>query len=201
MKHGLKIWEISLLFALCVSLFTGLFAKAEQQKLSSELIRLHVVANSDSESDQSVKLRVRDSVLALLTPELEGVSTVKEARSVIESSLPRLCSTAKRSLLRRGKFYSVRAKLCIEQYPTRSYDGFALPAGDYISLQIILGEGRGHNWWCVVFPPLCMSSVENESAFSGLSERSAKLISSDEAEYRLRFRIIELYEKLRRSFT
>lgn len=198
MKKHLKIWEISLLFALCVTLCTGLFAKAEQQKLSDELIRLHVIANSDSQSDQSAKLAVRDSVLEVLTPALEDAANINEAEKLINSELAKLCGVAERSLLQNGKFYNVRAELCRENYPTREYDGFALPAGSYLSLKIILGEGHGHNWWCVVFPPLCMTSAENEDAFSSLTEESSKLISSDSGEYRLKFRIIEIYEQFRK---
>lgn len=199
MKQNLKIWEISLLIALCVTLCMGLYAKAEQSRLSGELIRLHVIANSDSESDQSAKLNVRDSVLGVLTPMLEGVSSVEEAEKIIQSMTPQLCKAARTSLLRDGKYYSVRAELCTETYPTRSYDGFALPAGDYVSLKIILGEGKGHNWWCVVFPPLCMASVEDEDAFSGLSAESEKLIRYEGNEYRVKFRIIELYEELEQA--
>ena len=199
MKQHLKIWEVSLLFALCVTVCTGLFAKAEQQQLSRELIRLHVIANSDSESDQSAKLEVRDSALKILTPLLEDVTSVEEAETVIRKAFPQLCEDARQSLQQNGKFYSAKAQLCVERYPTRRYDGFALPAGDYISLKIILGNGAGHNWWCVVFPPLCMSSVENEDAFSALSDENAKLITYDGGEYKLKFRIIELYQQLRQS--
>lgn len=201
MKQHLRIWEISLLAALCVTFCTGLFAKAEQNRLSDQLIRLHVIANSDSQSDQAVKLEVRDGVLALLTPELEDVSSVEEAESIISSVLPALCREARLNLLRNGKFYSARAELCIEQYPTRAYDGFALPSGDYVSLKIILGEGEGRNWWCVVFPPLCMTSAEDTDAFSGLSKDSAKLIKYEGGDYKLRFRIIELYEQLKRALS
>lgn len=201
MEQHLKIWELSLLLALCVTLCTGLFAKAEQEQLASELIRLHVIANSDSESDQRAKLNVRDSVLEVLTPLLEDVSSVDEAEKVINDALPQLCSEAKKSLLLDGRFYSARAELCLEEYPTRTYYGFALPSGNYISLKIILGKGDGHNWWCVVFPPLCMTSVEDEDAFSALSDESAKLITYEGSEYKLKFRIIELYQQLRQSLS
>lgn len=201
MRRNLKIWEISLLFALCVTLFTGMIAQAQQNRLSSELVRLHVIANSDSESDQNAKLNVRDRVLSELAPKLEGVSNLSEAEAVISSSIPDLCIAARESLMRSGKYYPVRAKLCREHYPTRNYDGFALPAGEYVSLQIILGEGKGHNWWCVVFPPLCMTSVEDEDAFSGLSEKSAKLITSQDGSYKLKFRIIEIYEELKTALS
>ncbi len=199
MKQHMKIWEMSLLLALCVTLCTGLFAKAEQQRLAGELIRLHVIANSDSESDQSAKLNVRDNTLKILTPLLDGISNVEEAEKVISKAIPQLCLGARQSLLHDGKYYPVRAQLCVEQYPTRKYDGFALPAGDYVSLQIILGEGIGRNWWCVVFPPLCMTSVEDDDAISGLSEESAKLITDYSDEYRVKFRIVELYDKLRQA--
>jgi len=197
MKQHLKIWEISLLFALCVTLLTGLFAGAEQRRMSGELIRLHVIANSDTVGDQAAKLDVRDCVLSVLTPMLKDAGNTEEAKEIIQRTLPLLCMKARSSLASDGKYYSVKAQLCVETYPTRKYDGFALPSGDYVSMKIILGEGRGHNWWCVVFPPLCMTSIENEDAFSGLSEDSAKLITCSGGEYRLRFRIIELYEELR----
>ena len=199
MKQHLKIWEISLLIALCVTLCTGLYAKAEQERISGELIRLHVIANSDSDSDQSAKLNVRDRVLEIMTPMLEGVTDIKEAEKIINSALPQLCMATRTSLLSDGKSYQVRAMLCYENYPTREYDGFALPAGKYISLKIILGEGQGHNWWCVVFPPLCMTSVEDEETITGLSEETEKLITYDGNEYKVKFRIIELYEQARQA--
>ncbi|MDR1130912.1 MAG: stage II sporulation protein R [Oscillospiraceae bacterium] len=197
MKQQLKIWELSLLIALCATLCTGLFARAEQNRLAGELIRLHVVADSDSPSDQSAKLAVRDAVLAALTPRLEGVSDTGEAERVIGDALPELCRTARESLLKNGKFYGARAEICLEDYPTRSYGNFALPPGSYVSLKIILGDGNGQNWWCVVFPPLCMTAAEEADVFSGLSEDSAGLIRLAGTEYRVKFRLIELYERLR----
>jgi len=198
MKHHLKIWEISLLMALCITLCTGLFARAQQQQLSRELVRLHVIANSDSESDQQAKLKVRDCVLSELSPKLDGVSDIKTAESIIIESMPELCYIARRSLKQSGKLYSVSAKLCLENYPTRDYEDFSLPAGEYISLQVIIGEGKGRNWWCVVFPPLCMTSVEDEDAFSNLSDNNVKLIKEDGNEYKIKFRVIEMYDEFRR---
>lgn len=201
MKQHLKIWEISLLFALCVTLLAGLGAKAEQSRLSSELVRLHVLANSDSDSDQAVKLRVRDAVLNVLTPKLEGAKSLSEAAQIINNALAELEKTAGQTLMQNGKLYSVKAELSTEHYPTRHYDGFSLPEGDYVSLRVILGNGRGHNWWCVVFPPLCISSVEDEDAFSALSNESAKLITAQGGQYRLKFRAIEIYEKVKTALS
>jgi stage II sporulation protein R len=198
MKQHLKIWEFSLLIALCVTFCAGLFARAEQNRLAGELIRLHVIADSDGPDDQAAKLDVRDAVLALLTPRLRGVQDAGEAERIISAALPALCRTAEKSLLKNGKFYGARAEICLERYPTKSYEGFALPSGSYVSLKIILGGGAGQNWWCVVFPPLCMTAAEDEEVFSGLSGDSAGLIRRTDMEYRIRFRIIELYEQLRR---
>ena len=184
-----------------MTLCTGLYAKAEQNRLACELVRLHVIANSDSDSDQNAKLKVRDSILEILTPQLEGISNISEAEDVINKSLPQLCQTATQSLQESGKYYPASAKLCVESYPTRNYDGFSLPAGDYASLQIILGEGKGHNWWCVVVPPLCMASVEDEHAFSELPKDSRELITSDGSGYKFKFRIIELYGEVKQALS
>lgn len=196
-RVNLKIWELALLAALCVTLCAGLYARAEQNRLSGELIRLHVIANSDGAGDQAAKLAVRDAVLAALTPLLADVEDVGGAERVIRDALPQLEHAAELSLRRSGRYYPARALLCVETYPTRDYEGFALPAGDYVSLRVILGEGKGKNWWCVVFPPLCMTAAEDEAAFSSLSEESARLIRYEGNEYRVKFRLIELYERLR----
>jgi stage II sporulation protein R len=197
----IKIWELSLLFALCISLCTGLWAHAQQQKLSSQLVRLHIIAESDSDEDQALKLKVRDSVLELLTPALEEAEGVADAQTIIEQRLDELCEVAKKAMSEGGHVPKAEASLSVESYPTRMYDGFALPAGDYLSLRIILGEGKGHNWWCVVFPPLCMTAVEDSETFTGLSEDASELIVAEEGEYRLRFRVIELFELLRHTLT
>ncbi len=197
----LQIWELSLLVALCISLFTGLWAQAKQNGLAQELVRLHIVAESDSEEDQAVKLMVRDAVLEVLEPKLAGIETRQDAQQLIDGELSSLTVLAKSVLEEQGHSGEVRASVATETFPTRNYDGFALPAGDYVSLRIVLGEGGGKNWWCVVFPPLCMTSVENADAFSELSEENAKLIVTEENEYALKFHIIEWFERIRQSFS
>lgn len=201
MNQHLKIWEISLLAALCFTLCTGMYARATQAKLSSELVRLHIIANSDSNPDQAAKLKVRDCVLQVLTPKLQNVNSIDEAQKVINSSLPELQQTAEQSLHSSGMNYPAAAFLRFENYPTRVYDGFSLPAGNYLSLQITLGNGDGHNWWCVVFPPLCMASAEDESAFSGLSDDDTGLIKESDSGYKLKFRIVEIYGEIRQYLT
>ncbi len=199
MKQHFKIWEISLLFAICMTLCVGLWAGAQQRQLAGELVRLHVIAQSDSEDDQHLKLKVRDAVLASLGPSLEKADNLEDAKRIINEQLQTLCDIADYTAVSEGKNYTASASLCNENYPTREYDGFALPAGDYLSLKIILGEGRGRNWWCVVFPPLCMTAASDEDAMEVLSEDSRELISKQDDEYRLKFHIVEIFERFRSS--
>lgn len=188
MKHTLKTWELALLMALCITFSTGLWAERTQSALSEDLVRLHVIANSDSEADQAEKLRMRDRVLTLLAPLLADCGTVAEAAAVIEAHTGDLEALG-----------NVTVTLTEEHYPTRHYDTFSLPAGNYLSLQIRLGEARGRNWWCVVFPPLCTEAVAEPAAdvFAALPEDEAALITGDGDGYILRFRIVDWWGKLK----
>ena len=190
----MKIWESSLLIALCVTLCAGLWARGEQKSLSKEMVRLHVVADSDSEADQALKLMVRDAILNELSPRLSATEDPQSAQLIIKRSLPQLCKVAEETLKAHGCTDSVSAALVSESFPTRDYDSFSLPAGDYTALRVTIGSGEGHNWWCVVFPPLCMTAAEEKEAFSMLDDEDQKLISG---EYNIKFHIIELYYKLR----
>ncbi len=195
-KKQIRIIEGALLIALCITLCMGLWARAQQQKLSGELVRLHVIAASDSDADQALKLRIRDRALMHLTPLLDRAQSVDDARAVIESELPHLEKLANDEIAAAGFDYSAAAALSPERYPTREYMGFALPAGSYLSLRITLGGGEGQNWWCVVFPPLCMTAVEERESIATLSENSKKLIFAEEEEYILKFRLIEFFESI-----
>lgn len=189
----LRIWEISLLTALCLSLCTGLWAQSRQSAVSAQLLRLHVLAVDDSEEEQAIKLRVRDAVLAYLQPELAGATDRDEARERILARLNEIAQAA--SAVSEGR--AVTVTLGRESYPLRRYEGFALPAGEYESLRVVLGEGRGHNWWCVVFPPVCLSAAEAEELQSVMNSEDFALITEAEG-YEYRFRIVELWGELLR---
>lgn len=187
----LKIWEAAALCALCVSLLTGVWAEARQQSISASLVRLHVIAASDEQAEQELKLRVRDAVLEYLEPKLRGVESAAEAQEIIGSDLEGIGRAA--AAVSEGR--RVTVSLGEERYPTREYAAFTLPAGRYESLRVILGEGRGHNWWCVVFPPLCLSAAECEQAQQVMSQEDYALITG-EADYEIRFRLVELWGEL-----
>ena len=190
-KSRMKIWEISLLLALCFSLCLGTWAQAKQSSLSSSLVRLHVIAVSDDEYEQSLKLRVRDGVLSYISPKLRDVKSAQQAQEIIKNELDGIKAAAESSAEGR----SVEVTLSQEYYPTRNYEKFSLPAGKYQSLRVILGEGEGHNWWCVVFPPLCISAAEQEQAVESMSEDMRGIVTEEDgSEYK--FRILELWGEL-----
>ena len=190
-KSKLKIWELALLMALCFSLCMGTWAQAKQTSLSGGLVRLHVIAVSDDDNEQRIKLNVRDEVLSYLSPKLDGVQSAAEAQAIIAAELDGIKAAAEKSAEGR----SVQVCLDEEYYPTRDYERFSLPAGRYQSLRVILGEGQGHNWWCVVFPPLCISAAEQEKAMQSMSEDMRGIVTEADG-FQIKFRIIELWGEL-----
>lgn len=192
-KRFFKTWELALLLALCVSMCAGLWAGREQRRLAAGLVRLHVIAASDSTYDQAVKLQVRDAALALLSPALETAATPEEAQEIITELLPALEQTAADTAEK-----PAAASLNWERYPTRVYEGFSLPAGDYLSLRLEIGPAQGKNWWCVVFPPLCAAAAEDAGELTALlDEGDAALVTGDGEGYVLKFRLMELWAELR----
>lgn len=190
-EYKLKTWELAALCALCVSLCVGTWAQGRQRDISSSLVRLHVIAASDETAEQELKLRVRDNVLEYLTPVLDKAESPEEAQRIINGELTSIKAAAEAC----AGVRSVSVTLGQEYYPTREYEGFTLPAGQYQSLRVILGEGKGHNWWCVVFPPLCVSAAEQNKALDAMSEPERGLITEADG-YELRFRIVELWGEL-----
>ena len=176
----------------------GTVLQAQQQALSKKLIRLHVVANSDSGYDQSVKLQVRDAVLARANALLLGVDDPKKA---LEAGLGEIEAAASAKLRSIGCGEPVRVRLGKEVFPTREYDTFTLPAGVYESLRVSIGEAEGHNWWCVVFPSICltasMDELEQAAEAAGLTDSELQLITAEGEGYVLKFKVLELLQRLK----
>ena len=195
----LHIWESALLMAFAVTLLMGCCASAGRAALADRVLRLHVVANSDSEADQTVKLQVRDAVLAQAEPLLKGVTDRAAAETILEPRLEELRLTARDTLEAAGFSDNVTVTLADQWFPTKDYGSFALPAGRYRALKVVIGEGKGQNWWCVVFPPLCMASVTEEmtaaAAQAGLTEQQVALITGQDGGYVLKFKAIEWWEE------
>ncbi len=190
---SLKLWESALLIALSLTTLAALWAQGRQSSISEKLVRFHVIAVSDDEYEQQLKLRVRDAVLEYISPKLEGAESSSQAREILAAELDNIRETAQAVSEGRG----VTVTLTRENYPTKSYEGFTLPAGEYDSLRVILGEGQGHNWWCIVFPPICLSAAQADTVEEQLGEEDFRLISDGDGEgYELRFRALELWGEL-----
>lgn len=200
MKQRLHPIELTLMIVAALALTSGAVALHTQSQLAEKVVRLHVLANSDSEEDQVLKLKVRDAVLERATETLRGADDQAEARRRLTAILPELEETARVVITANGYDYGVRAELAETSFPTKEYDGFALPAGEYLALRVLIGEAAGQNWWCVVFPPLCTAAAcqwQDAGRAAGLEEDDLSLMAEEDAGYELRFRSVELWEMLR----
>lgn len=167
---------------------------ADKQELQENVIRLHVVADSDSQQDQQVKLQVRDALTAYLQPILDQLPDMDAARAYLETQLPELEQIANDVLKAAGQTATAAVSLAKEAFSKRDYDTFSLPSGIYESLRVTIGSGEGKNWWCVVFPSLCVSattdSLEDTAAGAGFSDSLTGAISGKQ-EYRVRFFVMD----------
>lgn len=198
-SRRLKRVEIVLMVAAALVLMSGALALQTQDQLADKVVRLHVLANSDSEEDQALKLRVRDRVLERATELLEQSADRQEAEALLRGNLLELENLAAEEIAAAGYDYPVTAELTDTTFPTREYDDFTLPAGEYLALRIVIGEGAGQNWWCVVFPPLCTTAsadVPASALAAGLTQEDVNLIT-EEPGYVLKFKTVELWERLR----
>ncbi|AOY75177.1 stage II sporulation protein R [Clostridium formicaceticum] len=167
----------------------GLFQSIKEEEAfrlerkGENLIRFHVLANSDDPEDQLLKLRVRDEVIEAMAEELEGSSGIAESREIILNNLEKMEVVAEKKIFEEGKDYKVTAMLVEDTFPTKRYGGVVFPAGKYEALKIVIGEGAGENWWCVMFPPLCFVDVKN-GLTDERTQRELKNTLSEE-EYRL----------------
>ena len=198
-RHCLRMWEIVLLLGMMVFLSSGVFALQTQEDLADKVVRLHVLANSDSGEDQALKLKVRDAVLGRAEELLSGTLNRREAESLLRGQLLELERLALQTVREAGYAYPVTVELADTEFPTREYDGFTLPAGEYLALRVLIGEAEGQNWWCVVFPPLCTAAAaefENTASSAGFSTEEVALITEESTEYVLKFKIVELWNTL-----
>jgi len=196
MKKGIKRIGFCILIAILV--WTAELV-ADRHVLRDSLIRFHVVANSDSKEDQNVKLLVRDAVLEAIQDDLRDIADVDTAKGYLQENLPKIERIANETLKAAGMEEGAVALLQKETFDARKYDTFSLPAGVYDSLRIVIGSGAGHNWWCVAFPTLCMSTAvedfEDQAVGAGFSETLTQTLSG-QSEYKIRFFLLDALGKL-----
>lgn len=171
------------------------------QAIRNDTIRLHVVANSDSEADQELKLKVRDAILQQCPGIFDGTITAEDAKAKILAETENLKATAQKTIAENGFEYSVNVALTTEYFSTRVYENnVTLPAGKYLALKIVIGNGTGKNWWCIMFPSLCLPAAEknNEDSINNVFNQQEKSIIFESEKYEIRFRIVEYTELIKK---
>lgn len=210
----IRIVTLSLLLIGIVS-FSGIYIYGEMKDVETvsegykdKLIRFHVLANSDSDEDQELKLKVRDAIIQYLQPMLKDSKSIEQSEEIILAESDNLKSIGENIIRENGYNYEVEVKLEYNNFPAKQYSNIVLPAGEYKALRILIGEAEGKNWWCVMFPPLCFVDENNgvidketdEKLKSVLTEEEYDLIAEDNIEQtknvKLKFKVIEIIESL-----
>ena len=171
------------------------------QNIRNDVLRLHVLANSDTVEDQDLKLKVRDAVLEEGKDIFGGEINVENAEEKIATEKSRLVDAAENVVKQNGFDYDVDIFVTDEYFDTRSYGDITLPAGNYTAVKVTIGESAGHNWWCVMFPPMCLPAAEDKTDIDMyLSEDEVKVVKCN-PEYDVRFKIVEWYEQIKHLWT
>lgn len=158
-------------------------ADASQKTIANKLIRFHVIANSDTTEDQALKLKVKDEILAYIAPKLKESESIDESRKIIGENNEVIKEIANKVIKENGYNYSVDAKLSHEDFPVKSYGNITLPQGNYEAYRVIIGNGEGRNWWCVMFPPLCFTDItRGEIAYKETEQEMKKVLTNEEYE-------------------
>ena len=190
-----------ILIMCCLLLFLGLMPVHGESEIYDSVLRLHVIANSDSDEDQALKLKVRDALLEKSEDIFGSCGTRDEAIAAVKANITTIQNEAAAVISKEGYSYPVSVEIGEEVYPTKSYESFCFPSGSYMSLRIVIGDGSGQNWWCVLFPPMCVSAASttdpDDSFISvGLNKDQYGIITeTDSPKYKARFRILEVIEE------
>ncbi|MGH4117977.1 stage II sporulation protein R [Clostridium sp.] len=176
--------SVAIIIIISIALNTNnISGKASQSDVAGKLIRFHVIANSDDKVDQELKLKVRDAVLEYVSPKLINSRSIEESRVIINSEDKNIKKIAAMVINKNGFKYSVDTTLSEEYFPVKSYGNITLPQGQYEAYRILIGSGRGQNWWCVMFPPLCFVDItKGEVALEETESDMKSVLSEDEYE-------------------
>ncbi|MGN1348968.1 MAG: stage II sporulation protein R [Acutalibacteraceae bacterium] len=201
MKNEKKLiaLEIAVFAAFILTVAVSSFYSLDKtcDNIKENVLRLHVIANSDSEEDQKLKLAVRDAVLSAGSPLFDGEVNTKNAAEIAKSETEYLEQAAQAVIDEQGLDYGVKIEVGKSRFPTRVYEDVTLPAGEYTAVRVILGKGEGHNWWCVMFPPMCLSAAEGETTLSDVLSQDALELTRSGKKYEVKFKLIEWYENIK----
>lgn len=193
-----RILEISVFLSLFICIISCVSFENDCKSIRESLLRLHVIASGDTKEEQALKLRVRDEILQKGSEIFAHNDTLKDAERKIEDNLDLLRDIAENTVKANGYTYPVKVTLAESYFPTRRYDNITLPAGTYNAVKVIIGEGTGQNWWCVMFPPMCLPAAGEKEAIIGdvLGEKEADIVTN-EKKYEVRFWIVEKWQELK----
>jgi stage II sporulation protein R len=171
-----------------------------QQSIAAKILRFHILANSDSNEDQAVKLKVRDAVGLMLEEKLSGSSSLTESEQIVAQNLDAIVAVAEQTLEENGYHYGADARLASVDFPVKTYGDYTFPEGEYEALQVTLGAGEGHNWWCVLYPNMCFQGSVYEAVSDGADEKLREVLSPEEYEdvfragsIQIRFKFLEYF--------
>lgn len=205
LKKDKKSIALSLLFGLLITVIVSAnaYAKRVSNDICGSVVRFHVLANSDEEYDQQLKLNVRDEILKSMSEDMNKCTDREAAEEYLRSHTDEITSIAKKVIAENGYDYDVCTTLSTEHYPVRYYENAVFPEGDYESLRVIIGSGEGHNWWCVMYPPLCLNGeavgyTDDNMLKEVLSDESYEVVvmSEDNTVPKMKFKVVELWASI-----
>ena len=202
MKNFKRTLIIFILFIIYILFSLFSYSNAVSTDIQNSVFRLHVIANSDSDEDQNLKYKVRDALIEYMNSISKDISSKEEAIRIANENKSEFYNIAKKIIADNGSNYNVNIEIGNFSFPTKTYGDISLPSGFYDALKVEIGEASGQNWWCVMFPSLCFIDISEgivpeeskEELQSNMQEEEYNLISSDALEFKLKFKLVELFE-------
>lgn len=193
----MKLLTKTILFSFIITtIFSQFVFDAQCANMSDKLLRLHILANSDSTEDQNLKLKVRDKILAYASDLFSDAQSKSQAESITENNIDDIVFMAQQYIYSQGYSYKIQGKITKMYFNTRHYDNITLPAGEYDALRITIGEGKGKNWWCVMFPPMCFSSAQDSNEMDDVLNDDEMDIIENEPKYEYKFKAVEIFNSI-----
>lgn len=197
----MKTIEKCFLFGVLMTILLNLTVFSSRcENINNKVFRLHILANSDSEEDQSLKLKVRDAILKETSTLFENPQNKNEAIDVSRENIEMIKDVAKREVHKNGYDYDVDVQIVNMHFNTRVYGNVTMPAGNYDALRVLIGEAKGHNWWCVMFPAMCVSAAEEKQELSDVLTDSEMDLALGENQYSVQFKVVEYFEAIKNFF-
>lgn len=201
----MKKWFVRIGMGCVIFLYIWIFVLGNdplQPSIASKILRFHVLANSDSEEDQKVKEKVRDAVGTYLKPHLAEAKSIEDTREIVKAHMDEIIEVSKQTLNENGYDYDVCARITYTDFPEKTYGSYTFPKGNYEALQIVIGEGEGKNWWCVLYPNMCFKGTVYEVVEEDAEEELREVLSAweyadvfDSGDVKLRLKALEYFSE------